>query len=62
MWEAEEKPLAIAIQKCPCLYDKAIPSIPQWIGEENAWEAVGKYFGFETGEAEKNAFIRLQTK
>ena len=57
----EELP-AIEVQKCPCLYDKAIPAFHDKNEKKNAWEAVGRDFGFKTSEAAKNAFTSLRRK
>ena len=50
MGKAGEEQLAIAVQKYPCLYDKAILAFHNKNENENAWKAVRKDLGFETGE------------
>ena len=62
MWKADEERLAIGVQKYPCLYDKAVSAFHNKNQKKNAWEAVAKDIGLETGEAAKNAFTSLRTK
>ena len=60
MGKAEDKRLAIGVQKYPCLYDKAILAIHNKNEKKIAWKAIGKDLGFETGATAKNAFISLE--
>ena len=66
MGKADKERLAIGVQKYPCLYpclyDKAVSAIHNKNQKKNAWEAVAKDIGLETGEAAKNAFTSLRTK
>ena len=62
MGKADEERLAIGVQKYPCLYDKAVSAFHNNNQKKNAWEAVAKDIGLETGEAAKNAFTSLRTK
>ena len=62
MGKADEERLAIGVQKYPCLYDKAVSAFHNKNQKKNAWEAVAKDIGLETGEAAKNAFTSLRTK
>ena len=54
--------LAIGVQKCPCLYDKAVSTFHNKNQKKNASVAVAKDIGLETGETAKNAFTSLRTK
>ena len=56
MGKADEKRLAIGVQKYSCLYDKAVSAIHNKNQTKDAREAVAKDIGLETGEAAKNAF------
>ena len=62
MGKADEERLAIGVQKYPCLYDKAVSAFHNKNQKKNAWEAVVKDIGLETGEAAKSAFTSLRTK
>ena len=62
MGKADEERLAIGVQKYPCLYDKAVSTFHNKNQKKNAWEAVAKDIGLDTGEAAKNAFTSLRTK
>ena len=57
MGKADEERLAIGVQKYPCLYDKAVSAFHNKNQKKNAWEAVAKDIGLETGKAAKNAHI-----
>ena len=60
--KADEERQAIGVQKYPCLYDKAVSAFRNKNQKKNAWEAVAKDIGLETGEAAKNAFTSLRKK
>ena len=62
MGKADEERLAIGVQKYPCLYDKAVSAFHNKNQKKNAWGAVAKDIGLETGEAAKNAFTSLLTR
>ena len=62
MGKADEERLAIGVQKYPCLYDKAVSAFHNKNQKKNAWEAVAKDIGLETGEATKNAFTSLRNE
>ena len=50
MGKADEERLAIRVQKYSCLYDKAVSAFHNKNQKQNAWEAVAKDIGLETGE------------
>ena len=62
MGKADEELLAIGVQKYPGLYDKAVSAFHNKNQKKNAWEAVAKDIGLETGEAANNTFTSLRTK
>ena len=62
MGKVDKQRLAIGVQKYLCLYDKAVSAFYNKNQKKNAWEAVEKDIGLETGEATKNAFTSLRTK
>ena len=62
MRKAVEERLAIGVQKYLCLYDKVVSAFYNKDQKKNAWEAVAKDIGLETGEAAKNTFTSLRTK
>ena len=62
MGKVDEERRATGVQKYPCLYHKAVSAFHNKNQKKNAWEAVAKDIGLETGEAAKNAFPSLRTK
>ena len=62
MGKADEERLAIGVQKHPRLYDKAVSGFHNKNQKKNAWIAVAKDIGLETGEAAKNAFTNFRAK
>ena len=62
MGKANEERLAIAVQKYPCLQDKAVSAFRNKNQKKNTREAVAKDIGLELGEAAKNAFTSLRTR
>ena len=62
MGKADEERRATGVKKYPCLYDKAVSAFHNKNKNKNAWEAVAKDIGLETGEAANNAFTSLRTK
>ena len=59
MGKVDEERLAIGVQIYPCLYDKVVSAFYDKNQQKNAWEAVVKDIGLETGEAAKNALTSL---
>ena len=57
MGKADEERLAIEVQKYPYLYDKVVSAFHNKNQKKNAWDAVAKDIGLETGEPAKNAHI-----
>ena len=56
MGKADEERQVIRVKKYSCLYGKAVTAFHNKNQKKNAWEAVAKDIGLETGEAAKNAF------
>ena len=51
MGKADEERLAIGVQKYPRLYDKVVSAFHNKNQKKNAWEAVAKDIGLQTGES-----------